>query len=178
MKMKFARHLLSIALLPFTVAVLVPFWIARNNNISPAIGRTPSQLFLQIAGSLVVVVGVILFSASLQKFTTDGEGTLAPWDPPRRLVVRGPYRYVRNPMISGVVCVLFGEALLLLSRPHFMWALIFLGVNFIYIPLLEEPGLRLRFGDSYVEYCRHVPRLIPRLRPWEPEDRSGMDSAS
>ncbi|MEP6858961.1 MAG: hypothetical protein ABI994_11280, partial [Gemmatimonadales bacterium] len=64
------------------------------------------------------------------------------------------------------------------SRPHFVWALIFLGVNFIYIPLLEEPGLRLRFGDSYVEYYRHVPRLIPRLRPWGPEDRSGMESAS
>jgi protein-S-isoprenylcysteine O-methyltransferase Ste14 len=178
MKMKFARHLLSIALLPFTVAVLVPLWIARNNNISPAIGTNPSQMFLQVVGSLLLVVGVILFSASLRKFASDGEGTLAPWDPPRRLVVRGPYRYVRNPMISGVVCALFGEALLLLSRPHFVWALIFLGVNFIYIPLLEETGLRLRFGDSYVNYCRHVPRLIPRLRPWQPDDRSGMESAS
>ena len=81
-------------------------------------------------------------------------------------------------MISGVVLVLFGEALVLLSRPHFGWALIFLAMNFVYIPLLEEPGLRHRFGDSYVEYCRHVPRLIPRLRPWEPEGSSGMDSAS
>ena len=178
MKMKFARHLLSIALLPFTVAVLVPLWLARNNNISPAIGTTLSQTFLQVVGVLLLVVGLILFSASLRKFATDGEGTLAPWDPPRRLVVRGPYRYVRNPMISGVVSVLFGEALVLLSRPHFVWALIFLGVNFIYIPLLEEPGLKLRFGDSYVEYYRHVPRLIPRLRPWRPEDRSGMESAS
>ncbi len=176
--MKFARHLLSIALLPFTVAVLVPLWLARNNNISPAIGTTLSQTFLQVVGVLLLVVGLILFSASLRKFATDGEGTLAPWDPPRRLVVRGPYRYVRNPMISGVVSVLFGEALVLLSRPHFVWALIFLGVNFIYIPLLEEPGLKLRFGDSYVEYYRHVPRLIPRLRPWRPEDRSGMESAS
>ena len=178
MKMKFARHLLSIALLPFTVAVLVPLWLARNNNISPAIGPTLSQMFLQVVGMLLLVVGLILFSASLRKFASDGEGTLAPWDPPRRLVVRGPYRYVRNPMISGVVSVLFGEALVLLSRPHFVWALIFLGVNFIYIPLLEEPGLRLRFGDSYVEYCGHVRRLIPRLRPWQPKDRSGMESAS
>jgi protein-S-isoprenylcysteine O-methyltransferase Ste14 len=178
MKMKFARHLLSITLLPFTVAVLIPLWLARTNNISLAIGITLSQVFLQVVGVLLLVVGLILFSASLRKFATDGEGTLAPWDPPRRLVVRGPYRYVRNPMISGVVSVLFGEALVLLSRPHFVWALIFLGVNFIYIPLLEETGLRLRFGDAYVEYCRHVPRLIPRLRPWQPEDRSGMESAS
>ena len=72
-------------------------------------------------------------------------------------------------MISGVVLVLFGEALLLLSWPHVTWALIFLGINAIYIPLLEEPLLAERFGESYREYCRHVPRLLPRLRPWEPK---------
>jgi protein-S-isoprenylcysteine O-methyltransferase Ste14 len=170
MRMKLARHLLSVALLPFSVAVLVPLWLARNNNISPVIGTTGPQMLVQVVGLLVLAVGLILFSASLRNFVTEGEGTLAPWDPPRRLVVRGPYRYVRNPMISGVVFVLFGEALTLLSRPHFIWALIFLAVNSIYIPLLEETGLRHRFGDSYVEYCRHVPRLIPRFRPWESED--------
>jgi protein-S-isoprenylcysteine O-methyltransferase Ste14 len=170
MRMKLARHLLSVALLPFSVAVLVPLWLARNNNISPVIGTTGPQMLVQVVGLLLLAVGLILFSASLRNFVTEGEGTLAPWDPPRRLVVRGPYRYVRNPMISGVVLVLFGEALTLLSRPHFIWALIFLAVNSIYIPLLEETGLRHRFGDSYVEYCRHVPRLIPRFRPWESED--------
>jgi protein-S-isoprenylcysteine O-methyltransferase Ste14 len=161
---------LSVALLPFSVAVLVPLWLARNNNISPVIGTTGLQALVQVVGLLVLAVGLILFSAALRNFVTEGEGTLAPWDPPRRLVVRGPYRYVRNPMISGVVFVLFGEALTLLSRPHFAWALIFLAVNSIYIPLLEETSLRRRFGDSYVKYCRHVPRLIPRFRPWESED--------
>jgi len=170
MRMKLARHLLSVALLPFSVAVLVPLWLARTNNISPVIGTIGPQMLVQVVGLLVLAVGLILFSAALRNFVTEGEGTLAPWDPPRRLVVRGPYRYVRNPMISGVVFVLFGEALTLLSRPHFIWALIFLVVNSIYIPLLEETGLRQRFGDSYVEYCRHVPRLIPRFRPWESED--------
>jgi protein-S-isoprenylcysteine O-methyltransferase Ste14 len=169
MRMKLARHLLSVALLPFSVAVLVPLWLARNNNISPVIGTGP-QMPVQVVGVLLLAVGLILFSAALRNFVTEGEGTLAPWDPPRRLVVRGPYRYVRNPMISGVVFVLFGEALILLSRPHFIWALIFLAVNSIYIPLLEETGLRHRFGDSYVDYCRHVPRLIPRFHPWESED--------
>jgi protein-S-isoprenylcysteine O-methyltransferase Ste14 len=170
MRLKLARHLLSVALLPFSVAVLVPLWLARNNNISPVIGTTGLQALVQVVGLLVLAVGLILFSAALRNFVTEGEGTLAPWDPPRRLVVRGPYRYVRNPMISGVVFVLFGEALTLLSRPHFAWALIFLAVNSIYIPLLEETSLRRRFGDSYVKYCRHVPRLIPRFRPWESED--------
>lgn len=178
MKMKFARHLLSIALLPFTVAVLIPLWIARSDDISPTIAFRAPQLLLQIAGVVLLLIGLILFSVSLGKFAAEGEGTLAPWDPPRRLVVRGPYRYVRNPMISGVVLVLFGEALGLLSAPHLQWALIFLAVNFVYIPLLEETGLKSRFGDSYMEYCRHVPRLIPRLTPWEPSTRSGTNSAS
>jgi protein-S-isoprenylcysteine O-methyltransferase Ste14 len=68
-------------------------------------------------------------------------------------------------MMSGVVFVLFAEALLLMSRPHARWAVTFLVINAIYIPLLEEPQLRQRFGASYDEYCRHVPRLLPRLRP-------------
>jgi protein-S-isoprenylcysteine O-methyltransferase Ste14 len=171
MRMKLARHLLSVAVLPFSVAVLVPLWLARSNNISPAIGTTAAQMFAQVIGVLLLGVGLTLFSASLRNFVTEGEGTLAPWDPPRRLVVRGPYRYVRNPMISGVVFVLFGEALILLSRPHLVWALIFLAANLIYIPLLEETGLKHRFGDSYLEYCRNVRRLIPRLQPWETDDR-------
>lgn len=73
-------------------------------------------------------------------------------------------------MISGVIFVLFGEALILLSRPHFTWALTFVALNFIYIPLLEEPQLKRRFGADYVDYSRHVPRLVPRLRPWTPGD--------
>jgi len=165
---------MSIAALPFVVAVLVPVWLARTNNISPALGTTALHIFAQIAGLLLVALGLFLFAASLRRFASEGKGTLAPWDPPRRLVLRGPYRYVRNPMISGVLFVLFGEALLLRSEPHLMWAIIFLGANFLWIPLVEEPGLRRRFGDSYAEYCRHVPRLVPRLRPWEPEDR-GVD---
>jgi protein-S-isoprenylcysteine O-methyltransferase Ste14 len=75
-------------------------------------------------------------------------------------------------MISGVVFVLFGEALVLLSIPHLVWALVFLGLNFVYIPLFEEPQLKRRFGDAYVEYSRHVPRIFPRIRPWHSQDSS------
>ena len=84
--------------------------------------------------------------------------------------MRGPYRYVRNPMISGVILALLGEALVLLSRPHLEWALIFLGINAAYILLIEEPRLAQRFGEAYREYCRHVPRLLPRWRPWGAKD--------
>jgi protein-S-isoprenylcysteine O-methyltransferase Ste14 len=160
------RHLLAIGVLPFTMAVLVPVWLARRNGIAPTLGATVGEVAAQLAGLALLVLGLILFVASLRRFATEGRGTLAPWDPPRALVVRGPYRYVRNPMISGVVFVLFGEGLVLLSRPHLVWAVTFLGINALYVPLLEEPLLEQRFGEAYREYCRHVPRLFPRLRPW------------
>lgn len=163
------RHLLSIAALPFVVAVVIPTWLARRNGVALSLGGGPLPLLGQLAGLGLLAVGLLLFGASLRRFASDGHGTLAPWDPPRRLVVRGPYAYVRHPMISGVVFILFGEALLLASRPHLEWALTFLAVNLAYLPLLEEPMLTRRFGSAYAMYCRHVPRLIPRVRPWQPE---------
>jgi protein-S-isoprenylcysteine O-methyltransferase Ste14 len=165
--MMFLRHLLAVALLPFTAAVLVPVWLARRDGLRIGPGPGPGAIAAQAAGLVLIGIGVALFVATLRRFAGEGEGTLAPWDPPRRLVVRGAYRYVRNPMISGVLMVLAGEALVLLSRSHLLWALLFFVVNALYIPLVEEPMLARRFGERYNEYCRHVPRLVPRLRPWE-----------
>ncbi len=165
----FLRHLVAIVVLPFSVAVLIPLWLARRNGTTPGLGASLPQIGLQVAGLGLLSLGAILFVASLKRFIAEGRGTLAPWDPPRQLVIRGPYRYVRNPMISGVVLALFGQALLLLSRPHLVWAVVFLGLNAVYIPLLEEPFLAHRFGTAYREYCRHVPRLLPRWRPWNSE---------
>jgi protein-S-isoprenylcysteine O-methyltransferase Ste14 len=164
------RHLLSIAALPFVMAVVVPVWLARRGGVRLAVGADITELVTQLAGLLLLGIGLVLFAASLRRFASEGKGTLAPWDPPRALVVRGPYRYVRNPMISGVVFTLFGEALLLLSRAHFTWAALFLLANLIYIPVLEEPQLADRFGAAYREYCRNVPRFVPRLRPWQPSE--------
>lgn len=166
--MMLLRHLLAIAVLPFVVAVVIPIWVARRNHVALALDATPLQHIEQFAGLCLVLIGLLLFTSSLRRFAGDGQGTLAPWDPPRQLVVTGPYRYVRNPMISGVLFVLFGEAVILLSGPHLSWALTFLLINAVYIPLLEEPQLRQRFGASYDEYCDHVPRLVPRFRPWTP----------
>jgi protein-S-isoprenylcysteine O-methyltransferase Ste14 len=161
------RHLVAIIVLPFTVAVLVPIWIALATQVRPAFPDSAALIAQQACGAAIAAVGLLLFGSSLRRFAGEGDGTLAPWDPPRHLVVRGPYRFVRNPMISGVVLVLFGEAAFLGSLPHATWAIIFAVMNLVYIPLSEEPGLLARFGDSYREYCRHVPRLVPRLTPWE-----------
>jgi protein-S-isoprenylcysteine O-methyltransferase Ste14 len=160
------RHLLAILILPFTVAVLIPVRIAQRYESAPELGRSAGEVALQLAGVALGAVGFAVFVASLRRFATEGHGTLAPWDPPRALVVRGPYRFVRNPMISGVLFALFAEALVLLSRPHAGWATAFLVLNLIYIPLVEEPQLERRFGDPYREYCKHVRRFLPRLRPW------------
>src|SRR5262245_13251228 len=97
------RHLLAIGVLPFTMAVLIPLWIARRDGVVLSIVRSVPEIAVQLAGVLLLLLGLLLFAASLRQFATEGRGTLAPWDPPRTLVVRGPYRYVRNPMISGVV---------------------------------------------------------------------------
>ena len=148
--------------------VLVPVWIAQRYAVAPALAHSTGQLVVQLAGVALFAVGLLLFLASLRRFATEGKGTLAPWDPPRALVLRGPYRFVRNPMISGVIFILFGEAFALLSLPHGVWAATFLALNLLYIPLMEEPQLERRFGESYREYRRHVRRFLPRLSPWEP----------
>lgn len=160
------RHLISVLLLPTTMVVIVPVWIARRYGVQARWPSAAADGALAAMGVVVLGVGLVLFAASLWQFFSHGRGTLAPWDPPRRLVVHGPYRYVRNPMISGVIFMLFGLAMGLRSRPHGVWAATFLAINAIYIPLLEEPMLEARFGAEYQRYCRHVRRLIPRLTAW------------
>jgi len=97
------RHLLAIAILPFTVAVLVPIWIAQRNSVALTLGHSVGAVWLQVIGLALLSLGLILFVASVRQFATEGKGTLAPWDPPKMFVVRGPYQFVRNPMISAVI---------------------------------------------------------------------------
>ena len=162
------RHLASIALLPFMVAVVVPHWIVRRWGVELEAPAGALAWLAALGGVACLAVGLALFAASLRRFATEGQGTLAPWDSPRRLVVRGPYRFVRNPMISGVIFLLIGEALVLRSLPHGVWAAFFVVLNAVYIPLVEEPQLVTRFGDDYRRYRDHVPRFLPRTRPWTP----------
>lgn len=88
-------------------------------------------------------------------------------EPTQKLVVRGVYQHVRNPMITGVCCILLGEAIFFGSLWLLGWFGIVVAVNMIYIPLAEERGLAKRFGDDYLLYKRNVPRWIPRLTPWK-----------
>jgi protein-S-isoprenylcysteine O-methyltransferase Ste14 len=122
-----------------------------------------------VAGAVAIGAGLLLMARTISLLAREGEGTLAPWDPTQRLVVRGPYRYVRNPMITGVLSILVGEAALFGSPWLLAWWVLFLAINVVYFPLVEEPALRARFGDEYERYRRSVPRWIPRRRPWTQE---------
>ena len=160
--MSIRRHLLAIGLLPVTVTAVVPALILWRS--SAAVAAWP----LAVLGIALIASGLALVVWTVTLFLTVGRGTLAPWDPTSRLVVRGPYRHVRNPMISGVLAILLGEAALFGSVPLLFWFAAAFAVNAVYFPLVEEPGLRRRFGDEYDAYRANVPRWLPRLRPWEP----------
>ena len=97
-------------------------------------------------------------------------GSLAPWNPPTEMVITGPYRHCRNPMISGVYAMLLGETLAFTSLPIGAWALTFIVGMSSHIFFQEEPGLRQRFGEAYLRYCQNVPRWIPRLAPWNKDE--------
>lgn len=164
--MKILRHLLAILALPFVVITIVPRWLAVSYGVSMT-WPVSSMAWISVAlGVALFVAGGTLAASSVLKFFLEGEGTLAPWDPTKRFVATGPYRYVRNPMITGVCFILASQALILRSGVHAAWATLFALLNTVHIPLVEEPGLRKRFGQSYDEYCRHVRRFVPRLTPY------------
>lgn len=160
------RQLGAVLALPFTMTVIVPtLLLALTSSWSwPPQGAV--RIALATLGAALLAAGLFLWAQTTLLFSVVGKGTLAPWDPPSRFVAEGVYRYVRNPMISGVVAVLLGESLLLAAWPLLLWGSVFWSVNAVYIPRKEEPGLRRRFGEEYAIYCRNVPRWVPRLTPW------------
>jgi protein-S-isoprenylcysteine O-methyltransferase Ste14 len=152
------RQFRAVALLPGVVAIAVPallVWLG-GANVQPVTA---------VLGAVTFALGLLLVVWTVTLFAKVGHGTLAPWDPTSRLVVRGPYRHVRNPMITGVGTMLAGQALFFRSWPVAIELALFALVNAIYFPLVEEPGLRDRFGTDYEEYCARVPRWLPRVRP-------------
>jgi protein-S-isoprenylcysteine O-methyltransferase Ste14 len=153
------RSLLWTLLLPGVVAGYVPW---RYFGLSDArIASSDPLGFLGVAG---VAAGVLLLAACIFEFARSGRGTLSPVDPPRHLVVRGLYRYVRNPMYLAVTLILLGEAALLHSADLVTyWACFFAAAN-LFVIGYEEPYLRSRFGVSYDAYMRQVGRWLPRVR--------------
>ena len=157
-------HLRDILLLPFTVTVIVPYFIYNGK-----VEFIPNSILIKGLGLLILIPGLTLFLYTIFLFKTRGNGTLAPWSPTQKLVITGPYQYCRNPMITGVLFILLGEALIFYSVPILKWAAAFVVINTFYFLLYEEPSLHKRFGDDYLTYKKNVPRWIPRLTPYKNE---------
>lgn len=125
--------------------------------------RPPSLGVPQIVALLVGAVGAALALWCVFAFALVGRGTPAPFDPPRRLVVRGPYRRVRNPMYVGAAVALGAAALFYESLALLAFTGGFLAMTHLFVIGYEEPTLRRTFGAEYERYCREVRRWRPRL---------------
>jgi protein-S-isoprenylcysteine O-methyltransferase Ste14 len=161
------RLIRTIIVLPGNVVVFIPaaiLWISGRLGYSPKFAAADQFLFW--IALLAASIGLCLSIWTATLFVKVGKGTPAPWDPPKKLVIRGPYCYVRNPMILGVMFMLLAESLLFQSLSIAAWLVVFFIGNSIYFPLVEEKSLEKRFGDDYREYKARVRRWIPRLRPW------------
>jgi protein-S-isoprenylcysteine O-methyltransferase Ste14 len=153
------RSIAWAALLPGFFAGYVPWRFFGLAGV-----RVRWQDPLQVLGLVWIGLGVSLLTACIWEFAREGRGTLSPVDPPRQLVARGLYRYVRNPMYLSVTAIVLGE-LLLTRSPALLayWVVWFVAVN-VFVIGYEEPTLRRQFGDTYDRYLRTVPRWIPAFR--------------
>jgi protein-S-isoprenylcysteine O-methyltransferase Ste14 len=148
------RNLLFTIVVPGAGGVLIPWWILAHSHATLDQGAWYAVV--------VIVLGAALYLWCLWAFAIVGRGTPGPWDPPRRFVAAGPYRWVRNPMYIAALLVVIGEAWLFRSLPLLAYAGAAEIIFHLFVIGYEEPALRRRFGETYDEYRRTVPRWIPR----------------
>jgi len=154
----FLRSLLWTVLLPGLYAFYVPWRFFGLSDVRLDPGNP-----LHLIGAISMAIGAALLATCIWEFAHSGRGTLAPVDPPRELVVKGLYRYVRNPMYLSVTLIVLGEVLLTRSVGLLLyWVIWFIAVN-LFVVGYEEPALRRRFGQSYDGYTRRVGRWLPRF---------------
>jgi protein-S-isoprenylcysteine O-methyltransferase Ste14 len=150
------KNLLFTVLVPGSVAVYLPLLIAGERP--PAAG---GPLALALA---VLALGAAIYAWCVWDFASFGRGTPAPVDAPKKLVVRGLYRYTRNPMYVGVLTVILGWALLFRAAGLGLYAAAVATCFHLFVVLYEERHLRAVFGAQYEAYCARVSRWLPRPR--------------
>jgi protein-S-isoprenylcysteine O-methyltransferase Ste14 len=165
--MKYSRSLIKAFLIfPANVMGVMPaffIWCSRPEGMLETYPYSFHGVRC-LAGVLLIGLGAKLCWRTVSLFTEKGEGTPAPFDPPKNLVIQGPYRYSRNPMMIGVWLVLSGEAIIFGSVLLVGWLTIFLSLCLLLIPFWEEPELEKRFEQTYREYKQRVPRWIPHFK--------------
>ncbi len=154
----FLRALASFIALPGMVAIILPPTIAL---IDPFKGNTWTP------GIIIMAFGAFVLLWCVRDFFVSGKGTLAPWDPPKTLVVVGLYKFVRNPIYLGDLFLVLGWSIYFTSPLLLLYA-IFLSLFFhggvIY---REEPWLESQFQEQWQIYKKNVRRWLPRVKPWQ-----------
>jgi protein-S-isoprenylcysteine O-methyltransferase Ste14 len=141
----------------FVLVYLPARFLSWSGIVEPATTGAP-----QVAGMIMVAIGTAIALWCVVTFVFIGKGTPAPFDPPRKLVIRGPYQFVRNPMYIGAAMTLAGAALFYESLSIFIYSGVFFLITHLFVVLYEEPTLRRTFGDEYEAYCRRTTRWWPR----------------
>lgn len=142
--------------LPTLVAGVMPALLAQG---------TPIERKMMMPGSALLMIGGVLLLWCVRDFFASGRGTLAPWDPPKHLVVVGLYRFTRNPMYMSVLTVVAGWCVLYRSAWLILYAVV-LTVRFnLRVRRHEEPWLQRQFGPEWKAYASRTGRWFPRLRP-------------
>jgi protein-S-isoprenylcysteine O-methyltransferase Ste14 len=148
---------------PGTVAGLIPWWITPWRVHSSIHGFTA----LRAIGILLIAAGAVVLLECFARFPLEGIGTPAPIYPTRHLIVRGSYRYVRNPMYVAVVLLILGQSLFFGDFLVFAYGLFCWILMHIFVVLYEEPTLQKSFAAEYSAFRQHVPRWLPRFSPWQ-----------
>lgn len=160
------RAILAFLALPALVAGVFP-WL---------ISKIPASVVFKSAGggSVLILIGGTILLASVVSFYRRGRGTLAPWDPPKHLVVQDLYRFNRNPMYVGVALVLFGWALITGNPWNYVYAVVIPLIFHARVVLYEEKEMQRLFGHEWEQYRRAVPRWGIRFRPYTPSGEPGQ----
>ena len=168
--MKVTRRLVKVFFIaPFSIMIVVPgliLWFSSQTGFLAGLNWR-FDLLWGIPSAGLILIGMVISWSCVSLLADYGDGTPAPWDPPKRLVVRGLYRHVRNPLVEGVFLVLLGESLLFGSFLLLLWFFFFVSLNLAYTPLIEETELLNRFGGPFNSYMKNVPRWLPRINPWK-----------
>ena len=159
---------------PGVVAGLVP-WLLTGWRLWE---HAPFPAFVRVFGAVLLAAGLVALIQAFWRFVVEGLGTPAPVAAPDRLVVGGPYRYVRNPMYVAVLAVIIGQALLLGQPILLAYAVVLWLIVASFVRFYEEPTLSRRFGADYEAYRRAVPAWWPRLRPWKPGEPAASSPQS
>ena len=151
------RNLLFTVLNPGLVVGVIPYWILGNKRVQ--LFARPLQTH-QYLGMLLFIMGFLVLTACITRFIVEGRGTLSPIDPTKRLVIKGLYKYSRNPMYVGVMMMLIGEAVYFQSDSLWIYLILIFLIFHLFIVLVEEPRLHSNFGEDYYRYCQKVRRWV------------------